>query len=76
MRRGHTLLELIVTIGVMGIGVAFAFPKLQSWLDWIAVERAATEFTSALAVKARHCRAPRRPGPPFDPARFAAPGPR
>jgi prepilin-type N-terminal cleavage/methylation domain-containing protein len=50
MRRGYTLFELVAAIMVMGVGVAFALPKIRSWLDWIAVERAAAELTSALAV--------------------------
>jgi Tfp pilus assembly protein FimT len=50
VRRAHTLAELAVTITLMGVAMAAALPRLLGWLDWIAVERSATELTSALAV--------------------------
>lgn len=50
MRRGHTLLELAITVSLVGVVTAAALPRLLGWLDWIAVERSATELTSALVV--------------------------
>lgn len=50
MRRGHTLLELVVTLTLMALAGALAYPRLRGWLDWVAVQRSATELTTALAV--------------------------
>jgi len=50
VHRGYTLAELAVVLAVMGLVAALAFPRWGTWLDRVAVERAASEITTALAV--------------------------
>src|SRR5213592_2545067 len=50
MRRGYSLAELAVVLAVLGVVTAVTLPRLWGWLDWVAVDRAAVEFSTALAV--------------------------
>ncbi|HUK22246.1 MAG TPA: GspH/FimT family pseudopilin [Gemmatimonadales bacterium] len=50
MRNGHSLLELVVVLTIVSTVTALVTPKAAAWLDWIAVERAAQDFISAVAV--------------------------
>lgn len=50
MQRGYSLVELAIVLTVVGLLTALALPGWTKLLDRIAVERAATEVTTALAV--------------------------
>src|SRR2546422_943992 len=50
MRKGFTLLELLVVICVAAVLVAFWTPRAARLLDWIETERAVRDVTTALAV--------------------------
>ncbi len=50
MHRGFTLAGLAVTIAVMGLVTAITLPRLGGFLDWVAVDTAAREVTTAIAV--------------------------
>jgi prepilin-type N-terminal cleavage/methylation domain-containing protein len=50
MTRGYTLLEMAVTLGVLGVVTTVTYPRWHGVLDRVAVERAAAEVTTALAV--------------------------
>src|SRR5437773_11774612 len=50
MRRGFSLAELAVVLAILGVVTAVTLPRLWGWLDWVAVDRAAVEFSTALAV--------------------------
>lgn len=50
MHRGYSLSELAVVLAVIGLVTALALPRWGTLLDRIAVERAASELTTALAV--------------------------
>ena len=50
MQKGHTLLELLVVLTVVGICLAVATPLATDVLDWIAADGAAHDVTMALAV--------------------------
>ena len=46
MRRGVTLIELLVALAIVGMVSALALPHVTRWLDWIAVDRATWEIAS------------------------------
>ena len=50
MRRGVSLVELAIVLVVIGLVSALALPRWEALLDRIAVERAASELTTALSV--------------------------
>lgn len=50
MRRGHTLAELAVVLVILAIVTAVTLPHVTGILDWIAVNAAAQEVTTAVAV--------------------------
>jgi len=50
MRRGFTLTELAVALAILAIVTAITLPRLQGLLDWIAVNTAAQDVTTAVAV--------------------------
>jgi type II secretory pathway pseudopilin PulG len=53
MRHGTTLIEIGVTIGMLGLMASLAFPRFGSYRDRVAVE-AATASTLSLLATARH----------------------
>ena len=50
MRKGVTLIEMVLALVVMGLLASWAVPKLSAWADWIAVESATREVTSFYAA--------------------------
>jgi len=50
MRRGFTLLELVVVLAIVALLTTFAVSRLLPLVDWIAADGAARDVTSALAV--------------------------
>ena len=50
MQKGHTILELLVVLAVVGICLAVVTPLATDVLDWIAADGAAHDVTMALAV--------------------------
>src|SRR5437660_7957250 len=50
MRRGFTLSELAVVLAILAVVTAITLSRVQSWLDWIAVNTAAQDVTTAVAV--------------------------
>jgi prepilin-type N-terminal cleavage/methylation domain-containing protein len=50
MRRGFTLLELVVVLAIVVVLTTFAVWRLVPLVDWIAADGAARDVTSALAV--------------------------
>lgn len=53
MRTGMTLIEVGVTVGILGVMASLTFPRFGSYRDRIAVD-AATSSTMSLLVTARH----------------------
>jgi type II secretory pathway pseudopilin PulG len=53
MRKGTTLIEVGVTICILGLTASLTFPRFTSYRDRIAVD-AATSSTLALLATARH----------------------
>ena len=53
MRRGLTLVEIVVVLAILAIVTAITLPRLADVWDWLAVNTAAQEVTAAVAV-ARH----------------------
>jgi type II secretory pathway pseudopilin PulG len=50
MRGGLTLIELVVLLAILAIVTAVTLPRLAGFLDWIAVDTAAQEVATAIAV--------------------------
>ncbi len=50
MRRGFSLAEVMVTLTIVALVSAIAVPRLNGLLDWVAVDSAAREVTTPLAV--------------------------
>src|SRR6478735_736385 len=50
MRRGFSLLELMIVLAIAAIVTALAVPRLGDILDWVAANEAAQDVTTALAV--------------------------
>ena len=50
MHKGHTLLELMVVLAIVGICFAVVAPLVTDALDWIAADGAAHDVTLVLAV--------------------------
>ena len=50
MQRGFSLVELAVALAIVGLVTAITLPRFEHLLDRIAVERAASELTTALAA--------------------------
>lgn len=53
MRKGTTLIEIAVTVGILGLMAGLSFPRFGSYRDRIAVD-AATSSTMSLLATARH----------------------
>lgn len=53
MRRGMTLIEVGVTVGVLGVMAGLTFPRFGTYRDRVAVD-AATSSTMSLLATARH----------------------
>lgn len=50
MRRGHSLLELLVVLALLGLAVTLATPVVGDFLDWVAADGAAHDVAVALSV--------------------------
>ena len=50
MPRGYSLVELAVVLAIVGLVMGITLPRFGDLLDGIAVERAASELTTALAA--------------------------
>lgn len=50
MRRGVTLAEMAVVLAIVAIVAAITLPRLGGLLDWIAVNAAAQDVSTAMAV--------------------------
>lgn len=46
MKRGVTLIELLIVLTLVGLLSAMAFPRVARWWDRMAVDRAAIELVS------------------------------
>jgi prepilin-type N-terminal cleavage/methylation domain-containing protein len=46
MRRGVTLVELVITVAVIGFLVALVAPRASEWLDRLYTQRAALELVT------------------------------
>lgn len=53
MRNGTTLIEVSVTIGILGLVAGLAFPRFGAYRDRVAVDAASSSMLSLLAT-ARH----------------------
>jgi prepilin-type N-terminal cleavage/methylation domain-containing protein len=49
MRRGFTLSELVVVLAILAIVMAITLPRLAGVRDWIALNTAAQDVTTAVA---------------------------
>jgi prepilin-type N-terminal cleavage/methylation domain-containing protein len=50
MRRGFSLPELLVVLGIIAVVTLLAIPRFGDILDWVAADGAAHDVTTALAV--------------------------
>src|SRR2546428_10333718 len=50
MRRGLPLADLRVVLAILAMGTAVTLPRLAGFRDWIAVDTAAQEVITAIAV--------------------------
>ena len=50
VRTGFSFVELVVALVVVGLVAAFGLPRLRTTLDRIAVDAAAVDITTAVAV--------------------------
>lgn len=50
MRRGFTLVEMVMVLLIAGVAVSLALPRFGGLLDAIAADAAARDVTTALAV--------------------------
>jgi prepilin-type N-terminal cleavage/methylation domain-containing protein len=50
VHRGYSLAEVAIVLVVVGLGTALGLPGWRGLLDRIAVERAASEVTTALSI--------------------------
>ena len=50
MRRGCTLTELAVVLAILAVVMTITLPRLGGLLDWMAVNTAAQDVTTAVAV--------------------------
>ena len=50
MRKGITLAELAVVVAIVAIVTAITLPRLGGLLDWMALNAAAQEISTAMAV--------------------------
>src|SRR5256885_11252464 len=50
MRRGVTLVEMLIVLALIGFLAGWAVPKLSAWADWIAVEGASREVSTFYAA--------------------------
>ncbi|HKW40821.1 MAG TPA: prepilin-type N-terminal cleavage/methylation domain-containing protein [Gemmatimonadales bacterium] len=50
MRHGVTLCELMVVLAILAVVTAITLPHLSGLLDWIALDTAARNVTSSIAV--------------------------
>ena len=46
MRRGVTLIELVMVLAIVGMVMGLAAPRVATWLDRMAVDRAAIEIVT------------------------------
>ncbi|HEX6314494.1 MAG TPA: type II secretion system protein [Gemmatimonadaceae bacterium] len=53
MRHGMTLIEVGVTVGILGVMASLTFPRFGAYRDRVAVD-AATSSTMSLLATARH----------------------
>lgn len=53
MRNGMTLIEVGITVGILGVMAGLTFPRFGSYRDRVAVD-AATSSTLSLIATARH----------------------
>ena len=53
MRRGTTMIEISVVVGILGLMAGLTFPRFGSYRDRVAVD-AATSSTMSLLATARH----------------------
>lgn len=49
--RGFSLIELTVTVAILGLMVTIGFPTMQEWLERYRVRSAATEIASAIQLQ-------------------------
>jgi len=50
MRRGVTLIEMLMVLAVIGLLAGWAVPKVSAWTDWLAVEGASREVSTVYAA--------------------------